>query len=105
MSIMKITRAGVNTRLQLKSKWTTIANTFLLSAILLSALDLFLASIRGDTLSNFIMYVLTDLTLTVITLIFSLDLIAKGRESVICFLAYMLFLWVCITILKSVFQL
>jgi len=104
MSIMKITQAGVNTRLQLKSKLTTLANTFLLSIIMLSALDLFLASIRDDTLSNFTMYILTDLMLTVITLIFSFDLIARGRDSVICFLAYMLFLWVCITILKSVFQ-
>ena len=100
MSIMKISQAGVNNRFQLKSKWMTLANTFLLSIIMLSTLDLFLASIRGDTLSNFTKYILTDLTLTVIALIFSYDLIAEGRESVICFLAYMLFLWVCITILK-----
>ena len=105
MSIMKITQAGVNNRLQLKSKWTTLSNTLLLSIIMLSSLDLFLASIRGDTLSNFTRYVLTDLSLTVIALIFSFDLIAKGRESVKCFLAYMLFLWVCITIFKSVLQL
>lgn len=105
MSIMKITHAGVNNKLLLKSKWTRLANTLLLSIIMLSTLDLFLASIRDDTLSNFTMYVLTDLTLTLIALIFSFDLIAKGRESVTCFLAYMLFLWVCITILKSVFQL
>ena len=105
MSIMKINQSAVNDRFPSKSKWTTLANTLLLSIIMLSALDLFLASIRNDTLSNFTTFVLTDLALTLIALIFSYDLLAKGRESVICFLAYMLFLWVCITILKSVFQL
>jgi hypothetical protein len=103
MSIMKITQTGVINHLQFKSKWTTLANAFLLSIIMLAALDLFLASIREDTLSNFTMYVLTDIILTVIVIIFSSDLIAKGRESLICFLAYMLFLWVCITILKLMF--
>lgn len=100
MSIMKISQAGVLNRLQLKSKWMILANTFLLSFIMLSAFDLFLASIRGDTLSNFTRYILTDLTLTVIALIFSHDLLDEGRESIICFLAYMLFLWVCLIILK-----
>ena len=104
MSIMKMTQTGVNNRLQLMSKWRPLANTFLLSIIMLSTLDLCLASMREDTLSNFTMYILTDLALTVIALIFASDLIAKGRESVICFLGYMFFLWVCITILKSVFQ-
>lgn len=103
MSIMEITQSGVNNRLPLKSKWTTLSNTLLLSIIMLSSLDLSLASIRNDTLSNFTKYVLTDLTLIVIVLIFSFNLIAKGREGVKCFLAYILFLWICITILKSVF--
>ena len=105
MSIMKITQSGVNNRQQLKSKWTTLANILLLSIIMLSALDLFLASVRDDSLSNFTMYVLIDLMLTVLALIFSIDLVAKGKESIVCFLVYMLFLWTCITILKSIFQL
>lgn len=104
MSIMKVTQSGVNNRLQLKSKWATLANTLLFSIIMLSALDLFLASIRDDSLSRFTMNVLIDLMLTVIALIFSIDLVAKGKESIVCFLAYMLFLWTCITILKSIFQ-
>lgn len=105
MSIMKITQAGVKNRQQLNSKRTTLANTLLLSIIMLSSLDLFFATLRQDTLSNFTMYVLTDLILTVIALIFSFDLLAKGRDSVISFLAYMLFLWICVTILKTVFLL
>ena len=103
MSIMKITQAGVNSQQQLKSKWTTLANTLLLSVFMLSALDLFLASIRNDTLSNFTMYVLSDLMLTLIALIFSVDLIAKVRDFAHSFLAYMMFLWICVSILKIVF--
>lgn len=103
MSIMKITPAGVKNRQQIYLKWTALTNTLLLSIIMLSTLDLLFATLRNDSLSNFTLYVLTDLVLTVIALIFSFDLLAKGRDSIISFLAYMLFLWICVTILKTVF--
>jgi len=102
MSIMKITQAGVTNRQKINLKWTIFANTLLLSIIMLSTLDLFFATLRNDSLANFTMYVLTDLMLTLIALIFSLDLLAKGSDSVKTFLAYMLFLWICVTILKTV---
>ncbi len=103
MSIMKITQAGVKNRQQINLKWATFANTLLLSIIMLSTLDLFFATLRNDSLANFTMYVFTDLMLTLIAVIFSFDLLAKGRDSIISFLAYMLFLWICVTILKTVF--
>lgn len=102
MSVMRSTHSGVN-RLVVKSKSSTFTIALLLSILMLATLDLFLASIRNDTLSNFTLYVLADLLLTLVALFLSSDLMAKGRESVSCFLAYMLFLWVCMTILKSVF--
>jgi len=105
MSVMRSTQSGVNNRLVVKSKSSTFTIALLLSIIMLSILDLLLASIRNDTLSNFTMYVIADLLLSLVALIFSFDLMAKGRESISCFLAYTLFLWACMTILKSVFQL
>ena len=104
LSILKISHLGVTTNPETRSKWTILANTLLFSVFMLSALDLLVASIRGDSIFNYTMFVLSDLALTVLGLIFTSDLIiAKGRELVTCFLGYMLFLWTCITILKLVF--
>lgn len=108
MSISKVNLFGLNenTESGTRSKWITLANTFLISVLLLSALDLLVAFIRSDTISNYTISVLVDLTLTVLGLIFCSDLIVdQDQDSVTCFLAYMIFLWVCITVLKLVFVL
>lgn len=108
MSISKVSLGNLNQNVgsRTKPKWTSLANTFLLSVFLLSTLDLLLAYVRGDSLGNYTRSVLVDLTLTVFGLIFCSDLIKKqDQESIICFLAYLLFLWICITLLKLVFLL
>jgi hypothetical protein len=107
MSISKVSLSGLTsepvTKLK-RSKSITLTNTFLTSVLMLSALDLIVAFFRNDSLSNYIMFVLSDLVLTALGLIVSSDLIPEyDRESVKCFLAYMLFLWVCITVVKLIF--
>ena len=86
------------------SKLMTLTNTFLTSVLMLSALDLIIAFLRNDSLSNYTMFVISNLGLTALGLMISSDLIAENdRESVKCFLAYMLFLWACITVVKLIF--
>lgn len=107
MSISKVSMSRLNsepvTTLK-RTKTVILTNTFLTSVLMLSTLDLIVAVIRNDSLSNYTMFVVTNLALTVLGLIISSDLIAENDcESVKCFLAYMLFLWMCITILKLLF--
>lgn len=107
MSISRVSLSSLTsepvTKLK-RSKSITLTNTFLTSVFMLSALDLIVAFIRSDSLSNYTMFVIMDLALTALGLIISSDLIAENdRESVKCFLAYMLFLWVCITVVKFMF--
>jgi len=108
MSISKLSLYGMNENAESKTtpKRTLLANTFLISVSILSALDLLIGYISGDSLANYTISVLVDITLTVLGLIFCSDIIkTKDQESIICFLAYMVFLWICITVLKLVFQL
>lgn len=107
MSISKVCLSGLTsepeTRLR-NPKSITLTNTFLTSVLMLSALDLILAFLRNDSLSNYIMFVISNLAFTGTGLVISSDLIAENdRESVKCFLAYMLFLWVCFTVVKLIF--
>lgn len=107
MSISKISLSGLTsvpvTSLK-RSKSVTLTNTFLTSVLSLSALDLIVAFVRNDSLSNYIMFVITNLAITAIGLLISSDLIAENdSESVKCFLAYMVFLWACITVVKLIF--
>ncbi|SHI14456.1 hypothetical protein SAMN02746098_02671 [Desulfosporosinus lacus DSM 15449] len=108
MSVSKASLLGFNekTESRTKSKLTLLANTFLISVSVLSALDLLVAHYSGDSIANYTISVLVDLILTVIGIIFCSDLIAnKHEDSIICFLAYMVFLWICTTVLKLVFLL
>lgn len=108
MSVSKASLLDFNekTESRTKSKLTLIANTFLISVSVLSALDLLVAYYSGDSIANYTISVLVDLILTVIGIIFCSDLIAnKHEDSIICFLAYMIFLWLCTTVLKLVFLL
>ena len=108
MSISKASMFGLNakTELRTKSKLTLLANTFLTSLSVLSALDLMVAYVRGDSIASYTISVLVDLTLTVLGIIFCSDLIGGEQEdSITCFLAYMIFLWICTTVLKLVFLL
>ena len=108
MSISKVSLIGLNETSVLgrKSKWPTHFITLLTTVSILSALDLLFALIIGDSLSNYTKSVIVDLTLSVLGLRFCSDLIFdKDQDSITCFLAYMVFLWVCITILKLVFLL
>ena len=107
MSISKISLSGLTsepvTSLK-RSKSVTLTNTFFTSVLSLSALDLIVAFIRNDSLSNYIMFVISNLAITTLGLLISSDLIAENdSESVKCFLAYMVFLWACITVVKLIF--
>ncbi|AFQ44169.1 hypothetical protein [Desulfosporosinus meridiei] len=85
-------------------KWSVLANTFLITMSILTALDLMLAYLSGDTLVNYTISVLMDLTISGLGLVFCRDLVTnRDQESRICFLAYMVFLWTCISVLKLVF--
>lgn len=105
MSILKITPIELNNKSAVGTKWSALTNAFLMSMLMLSALDLLLTSFRGDSLSKFTSFVITDLTLTLIVIFMSSDhIVDKKRGAITCFLGYMFFLWVCITVLKLVFQ-
>lgn len=108
MAVSKASLVGLNLKTQsrTKAKLVLLANTFLTSVSVLSALDLFVAYFRGDSIVNYTISVLVDLALTVLGLIFCSDLIQdRHKDSFVCFLAYMVFLWVCTTVLKLVFLL
>ncbi len=108
MSILKMRLSNLNENVEFetRSKWTTHVITFLTTVCILSALDLMLAFIRGDSLSNYTMSIVFDLTLSILGLIACSDLIRNNdQDSIYCFLAYMIFLWICITALKLVFLL
>lgn len=50
------------------------------------------------------MFVISNLAITTLGLLISSDLITENdSESVRCFLAYMVFLWACITVVKLIF--
>lgn len=104
MSISKIsliTNTKVSIPPQFKLKRTTLITAFVLSVFFLSELDLFFALITGTSLSNYAMYVLTDLMLTVIGIVTCSDLVvSRGRGSVKRFLAYMVLAWICITLIR-----
>lgn len=103
MSILKLSSIEVYSRNEAKAKQTIFVNVFLITIVMLSALDLLVASIRGDSLAIYTKFVLTDLILTVFGLIFCSDLlIQKRRKQLSYYLSYMLFLWSCLTIIKLV---
>lgn len=107
MSISKVSLSGLTKpELRVKRlKSVTLSNTFLTSVLMLSALDLIVSVIRNDSLSTYSMFVILNLVLTALGLVVASDLIVENdRESVKCFLAYMLFLWMCSTILKLLFM-
>lgn len=86
-----------------KSKSITLANTFLTSVGMLSVLDLIVAFLRSDSISNYAIFVTFNLMMTLLGLFITSDLIkVQDRESVKCFLAYMFFLWVCLTVVKLI---
>ncbi|WP_407313023.1 hypothetical protein [Desulfosporosinus sp. SB140] len=103
MSILKLSSAEVHSRGHHKVKQGIFINVFLITTIMLCALDLLVASIRGDSLASYTKYVLIDLILTVVSLFFCSDLIIKKERKVLSFfLSYMLFLWSCLAIIKLV---
>lgn len=108
MSISKVGLYGLSkkadTRGRSKSKWTTTFIALITTVFLLSSLDLLLAFIREDSLFSYTRSIIVDLVLSTLGLILCSDLIVdEDQDSVTCFLAYMVFLWVCITVLKLVF--
>lgn len=103
MSILKLSSIEAYSRSEAKAKQTIFINVFLITIVMLSALDLLVASIRGDSLASYTKFVLIDLILTVLGLVFCSDLlIQKRRKLLSCFLSYMLFLWTCLTIIKVI---
>lgn len=101
MSISRISSTGVNVNPETRSIWTTLITTLSLSVFMLSVLDLIAVYIRYASLSNYTMYVLTNVMLTAVGLITCSDLVvAKGSKSVKSFLGYMLLSWTCITLIR-----
>ncbi|KGK89006.1 hypothetical protein DP73_11520 [Desulfosporosinus sp. HMP52] len=95
---------GKRSSLRGTQKWPVLANVFLISMSILASLDLILAYLSGDTLVNYTISVLMDLSISGLGLVFCRDLLtSKDQESRICFLAYMVFLWTCISVLKLIF--
>jgi len=107
MAISKVSLQGLNVqpvRNFKRQKSLTVTNLFLTTVLLLSALDLLVAFLRNDSLSNYIMFVVSNFMFTAIGLLVTMDLIEhNNREAVKCFLAYMLFLWACSTVVKLLF--
>ncbi|AET68360.1 hypothetical protein Desor_2822 [Desulfosporosinus orientis DSM 765] len=87
-----------------EQKAAILLTTFLNSVWIMSVFDLLLAYIRNDSLVHYTMSVLLNLVLTILGLIVCSDLIlAKKQDFRTSFLAYMIFLWVCMAVLKLVF--
>ena len=103
MSILKLSFSEMNSRPKARANRMTSLNVFLITIAVLAALDLVLASLRGDSLAIYSEAMLCDLILTGLGLYICSDLIARnGQKFLSCFLAYMLFLWSCFTIIKLV---
>ena len=101
MSISRISSTEVTLNVETRSKWTMLITALSLSVVILSVLDLIAVYIRYNSLSNYTMYVLTNVTLTSVGLITCSDLVvAKGSKSVKSFLGYMLLAWTCITLMR-----
>lgn len=104
MSVLKLSSSSeMYSQREPKAQKTIVINVFLITILMLSALDLLVATIGGDSLSGYTKFVLSDLILTLLGLFFCSDLlIQKGRMLLSYFLSYMLFLWSCLTIIKLV---
>jgi len=106
MSISKLGLYGLceKAETRTKSRWATPLIVLITTVSLLSALDLLIALIREDSLAAYTRSILGNLAISVLGCIFCSDLIVEeDRDTVTCFIAYMVFLWICLTVLKIVF--
>jgi hypothetical protein len=103
MSIIKLSSSQAHSPNDSKVRQAVFINMVLITIVLLAALDLLVTSLRGDSLAIYTKFVLSDLILTVVGLMFCSDLIVqKGQKVLSYFLSYMIFLWTCLTIIKLV---
>lgn len=106
--ISKMSLMGLNDQVnsRKKSNVATYFITYITAVSLLAAFDLILSFVRESSVSAYALSVIFDLTLSALGLTFCSDLIKdKDPDSITCFLAYMIFLWLCITVLKTVLTL
>ncbi|MGC7873027.1 hypothetical protein ACPUYX_16050 [Desulfosporosinus sp. SYSU MS00001] len=103
MSIVKVSASEMNSRIELKVKQTILINVFLMTIVILAALDLVVTLFRGDSLAVYTKFLLVDFILSVFGVVFCSDLlIQQGQKFLGYFYSYMLFLWSCLTIIKLV---
>jgi hypothetical protein len=104
MSILKVNLSEIHSQSSSTVKQTIFINMALVTILMLSSLDLLVASFRGDSLAIYTKFVFSDLILTVLGLIFCSDLIIqKGQKLFSYYFSYMIFLWSCLTIIKLVY--
>lgn len=86
MSILKVSSSNINSPIALRAKPTVLINVFLMTMFILAALDLLVASLRGDSLAIYTMFLFLDLILTIIGIVFCSDLLIRRSQKLIsCF--------------------